>query len=90
MQCNEQWNSTLTAENPFCEKGPYSGSEHYTRKARPASNTTTLLVSELKLTKSGRQDSNLRPLVPQTSASAMGSIRVQNNPFRRENGWPKR
>jgi hypothetical protein len=27
---------------------------------------------------SGRQDSNLRPLVPQTSASAMESIRVQN------------
>src|ERR1017187_6395819 len=69
----------------FCRKSHYSWLEHYTTWARRRPNTLRNLSLRTQVGRpSGRQDSNLRPLVPQTSTYFQPRAEFDLEWFRRE------
>src|ERR1039457_3937000 len=69
ISCYEQrYPASTVGIDTFCRKSHYSWLEHYTTWARRRPNTPRNLSLRTQVGRpSGRQDSNLRPLVPQTS-----------------------
>src|ERR1035438_7260041 len=69
ISCYEQRHAASTVGiDAFCRKSHYSWLEHYTTWARRRPNTPRNFSLRRQVGRpSGRQDSNLRPLVPQTS-----------------------
>src|ERR1017187_3118999 len=60
--------ASTVGNDAFCRKSHHSWLEHYTTWARRRRNTLRNLSLRTQVGRpSGRQDSNLRPLVPQTS-----------------------
>jgi hypothetical protein len=86
ISCYEQRHAAPTVGiDAFCGKSPYSWLEHYTPFARRRPTHHAFARRELKSgVRRGRQDSNLRPLVPQTSPHFPMSAEVDLECFRRE------
>src|ERR1035438_837446 len=86
ISCYEQRHAASTVGiDAFCRKSHYSWLEHYTAWARMRPNTLRNLSLRTQVGRpSGRQDSNLRPLVPQTSTHFPMSAEFDLECFRRE------
>ncbi len=86
ISCYEQRHPASTIGiDAFCRKSDHSWLEHYTTWARRRPNKLRNLSLRTQVGRpSGRQDSNLRPLVPQTSPHFLDNAEFDLECFRRE------
>jgi hypothetical protein len=76
--------ASTVGNDAFCRKSHHSWLEHYTPLADRPQRTAQPLTANSIARPSGRQDSNLRPLVPQTSPYFPIRVEFDLQCFRRE------